>query len=168
MPALSKLKGESSAPEPYFLRGVFGDRLRERIERKFWILDLHQEAFDKPSSARREEASCALESEAISPRLQRHHSEPDLASGDWSSQNPDFSVLHNDSEYSRQPAPQARCSALSLQPQSSRANARTLTRNHSEPSLTTLQSPTVSTLDRDFFKSLAKQIKERRRQVSTQ
>ena len=104
MPAHSKLKVESNGPEPYYLRGVMGDRLRERIERKFWILDLTLEAFDKSSTARDEEASevkCAHEAEATSPSLQRHRSEPNLASGDC--QNPDLSVLQHDSAYSRQP-----------------------------------------------------------------
>ena len=168
MPAHSKLKVESNGPEPYYLRGVMGDRLRERIERKFWILDLTLEAVDKSSTARDEEASevkCAHEAEATSPSLQRHRSEPNLASGDW--QNPDLSVLQHDSAHSRQPPQQARYAALSEQPHSSRVSARTLTRNHSEPSLTKLQSPTVSTRDKDFFKSLARQIKESRQKTST-
>jgi len=170
MPALPTLEGESNGPEPYYLRGVMGDRLRERIERKFWILDRNLEAFDKPTTARNEEF--ALESEATTPRLQRHRSEPNLAFGDcsWLSQNPDLtlqSVLQHDGAFSRQPPPQARCAAFSPQPQSSRVTARTLTRNHSEPSLTTLQFPTVSAIDKDFFKSLAKQIKESRQKTRT-
>jgi hypothetical protein len=167
MPAPSKPKDESYGPEPYYLRDVMGDRLRERIERKFWILDLTLKAFDKSSTAHDEEEPRALEAEATSVSLQRHNSEPNLASGDLSSQNPDFSVLQHDSAYSRQPPRQARCTALSPQPHSSRVSASTLTRNHSELSLPTLQSPTVSTIDKNFFKSLAKQIRESRQKTST-